>query len=44
VIYLKSSAVVKQQYVDVEYMRNKKGMHFNRILEAYNLHGITDLL
>jgi hypothetical protein len=25
-------------------MRNKKGMHFNRILEACDLHGITDLL
>jgi hypothetical protein len=36
--------VVKQQYVDIEYMRNKKGMHFNRILEACDLHGITDLL
>jgi hypothetical protein len=36
--------VVKQQYVDIEYMRNKKDMHFNRILEACDLHGITDLL
>jgi hypothetical protein len=44
VFYLKSSPVVKQQYVDIEYMRNKKDMHFNRILEACNLHGITDLL
>jgi hypothetical protein len=25
-------------------MRNKKDMHFNRILEAYDFHGITDLL
>jgi hypothetical protein len=44
VLYPKSSLVVKQQYVDVEYMRNKKDMHFNRILEACDLHGITDLL
>jgi hypothetical protein len=44
VLYLKSSPVVKQQYVDIEYMRNKKGMHFNRILEAYDLHDITGLL
>jgi hypothetical protein len=44
VLYLKSSPVVKQQYVDIEYMRNKKDMHFNRILEACDLHGITDLL
>jgi hypothetical protein len=44
VLYLKSSPVVKQQYVDIEYMRKKKGMHFNRVLEACDLHGITDLL
>jgi hypothetical protein len=44
VLYSKSSPVVKQQYVDTEYMRNKKDMHFNRILEACDLHGITDLL
>jgi hypothetical protein len=44
VLYPKSSLVVKQQYVDIEYMRNKKDMHFNRVLEACDLHGITDLL
>jgi hypothetical protein len=44
VLYLKSSPVVKQQYVDIEYMRNKRDMHFNRILEARDLHGITHLL
>jgi hypothetical protein len=44
VLYLKSSPVVKQQYVDIEYMRNKKDMHFNMILEACDLHDITDLL
>jgi hypothetical protein len=44
VLYLKSSPVVKQQYVDIEYMRNKKDMHFNMILKACDLHGITDLL
>jgi hypothetical protein len=43
VLYLKSSLVVKQQYVDIEYMR-KKDMHFNMILETCDLHGITDLL
>jgi hypothetical protein len=41
-LFLKSSPVVKQQYVDIEYMRNKKDMHFNRVLEACDLHGITD--
>jgi hypothetical protein len=44
VLYSKSSPVVKQQYVDIEYVRNKKDMHFNRILKACDLHGITDLL
>jgi hypothetical protein len=44
VLYPKSSPVVKQQYVDIEYMRNKKDMHFNMILEACDLHDITDLL
>jgi hypothetical protein len=43
-LYLKSSPVIKQQYVDIEYMRNKKDMHFNRVLEACDLHGITDML
>jgi hypothetical protein len=44
VLYTKSYPVVKQHYVDIEYMRNKKDKHFNRILEACDLHGITDLL
>jgi hypothetical protein len=44
VLYSKSSPVVKQQYVDIEYMRNKNDMQFNRILEACDLHCITDLL
>jgi hypothetical protein len=43
-LYPKSSPVVKQQYMDIEYKRNKKDMKFNRILEACDLHGITDLL
>jgi hypothetical protein len=44
VLYPKSFPVVKQQYVDIEYMRNKKDMHFNRILKACDLHDITNLL
>jgi hypothetical protein len=44
VLYPKSSPVVKQQYVDIEYMRKKKYLHFKRVLEACDLHGITDLL
>jgi hypothetical protein len=43
-LYLKSSPVVKKQYVDIEYMRKKKDMHFNRVLEACDLHEITGLL
>jgi hypothetical protein len=43
-LYLKSSPVVKQQYVDIDYMSQKNDMHFNRVLEACDLHGITDLL
>jgi hypothetical protein len=43
-LYPKSSLVVKKQYVDIEYIRNKKDMHFNRILVACDLHGITYLL
>jgi hypothetical protein len=43
-LYLKSFPVVKHQYVDIEYMRNNKDMHFNRILEACDLHGITDVI
>jgi hypothetical protein len=44
VLYPKSSPVVKQQYVDIQYMRSKKDMHFNRVLEACDLHEITELL
>jgi hypothetical protein len=32
VLYLKSSPVVKQQYVDIEYMRNKKDMFLTEFL------------
>jgi hypothetical protein len=44
VLYPNTSPVVKQQYVNIEYMRNNKDMHFNRILETCDLHGITDML
>jgi hypothetical protein len=44
VLYPKSSPVVNQQYVDIEFMRNKNDIHFNRVLESCDLHGITDLL
>jgi hypothetical protein len=43
-LYPKTSPMVRHQWVDIDYMRNKKDMHFNKILEAYDFHGITDLL
>jgi hypothetical protein len=36
--------VVKYQWVHINYIRNKKDIHFNKILEACDFHGITDLL
>jgi hypothetical protein len=44
VLYLKTSPMVRHQWVDIGYMRNKKDMHFNRILKACDFHGITDLV
>jgi hypothetical protein len=44
VLYPKTSPVVSHQWVDICYLRNKKDMHFNRILEAYHFHGIIYLL
>jgi hypothetical protein len=43
-LYPKISPVVKHQFVHIDYMKNKKDMHFNRIPEACDFHGITDLL
>jgi hypothetical protein len=44
VLYPKTSPMVRHQWVDIDYMRNKKDMHFNGILEACDFYGITDLL
>jgi hypothetical protein len=44
VLYQKTSPMVKQQFVHIDYMRAKKGMHFNKILEACDFHEITELL
>jgi hypothetical protein len=44
VLYLKTSPMVKHQLVHIDYMRSKKDMLFNRILEACDFHGIIDLL
>jgi hypothetical protein len=43
-LYPKTSPVVKHQWVNIDYMRQKKDVHFNRILEACDLHRIIDLL
>jgi hypothetical protein len=44
VLYPKTSHVVKHQFVHIDYMRAKKDMHFNKILEACNFHEITEML
>jgi hypothetical protein len=44
VLYPKTSPVVKHQWVHIDYMRNRKDIHFKRILDACDFHGITDLL
>jgi hypothetical protein len=43
-LYPKTTPVVKHPWIHIDYMRNNKDMHFNRILEACDFHGITDLL
>jgi hypothetical protein len=43
-LYKKTYPVVKRQWVHIDYMRNEKDIHFNRILEACDFHGIADLL
>jgi hypothetical protein len=44
VLYQKTSPMVKHQFVHNDYMRAKKDMHFNKILEACDFHEITELL
>jgi hypothetical protein len=44
VLYSKTTPVVKHQWVHIDYMWNKKDMHFNIILEACDFHGNIDLL
>jgi hypothetical protein len=43
-LYPKTSPVVKHQWVNIDYMRQKKDVYFNKILEACDLHRIIDLL
>jgi hypothetical protein len=44
VLYNKSKPVVPAQWVHIDDMKSKRDMHFNRILEACEFHGITQLL
>jgi hypothetical protein len=44
VLYRKTSLVVKHQWVHIDYMRKKKGIHLNKKLKSCDFHGITDLL
>jgi hypothetical protein len=44
VLYNKSKTVVPAQWVHINYMKSKRDMHFNRILEVCEFHGITQLL
>jgi hypothetical protein len=41
-LYPKTSPVVQHQWVHIDYMRQKKDIHFNRVLEACDFHGITE--
>jgi hypothetical protein len=44
ILYRKTKPVVLAQFIHLDYMKSKKDMNFNRILEACEFHGITDLL
>jgi hypothetical protein len=44
VLYRKTKPVVPMQWVHMDYMKSKKDIHFNRILEACESHGISHLL
>jgi hypothetical protein len=44
VLYRKTTPVVKYQWVHIDYMKSRRDMHFNRILEACEFHDITQLL
>jgi hypothetical protein len=44
VLYRKTKPVVPVQWVHFDYMRKKKDASFNRIIEACDFHGITNLL
>jgi hypothetical protein len=44
VLYRKTKHVVPVQWVNFDYMTRKKDASFNRIIEACDFHGITNLL
>jgi hypothetical protein len=40
----KTKSVVPMQWINFDYMRKKKDANFNRILEACDFHGISNIL
>jgi hypothetical protein len=44
VLFKKNKLVVPMEWVHFDYMRKKKDASFNRIIEACDFHGITNLL
>jgi hypothetical protein len=40
-VYRKTRHVVSMQWVDLDYMKSKKDITFNKILEACEFHGIS---
>jgi hypothetical protein len=44
ILYNKNKSVVPAQWVHIDYMKSKSDVHFNRILEVCEFHGITQLL
>jgi hypothetical protein len=44
VLYRKTKHVIPVQWVNFDYMRRKRDASFNRIIEACDFHGITNLL
>jgi hypothetical protein len=44
VLYPKIYLVVQHHWVHIDYISQKKDMHFNRVLKACDFHSMTDLL
>jgi hypothetical protein len=44
ILYRKTKPVIPTQWVHIDYMKSNRDMHYNRILEACEFHGVTQLL